>query len=163
MEIQINIILTGIGATALMDLWTVVRNKTFGTPMPNYALVGRWIAHMAHGRFQHASIAKAESRSGERVIGWAAHYLIGIAFAGLLAAIVGPAWFDSPAFLPALAIGIATVAAPFLVMQPAMGAGIAASRTPNPRAARLQSIVTHGIFGLGLYAAAVLIELFQPH
>jgi Protein of unknown function (DUF2938) len=45
------------------------------------------------------------------------------------------------------------VAAPFLLMQPGMGAGIAASRTPRPAAARLHSLVTHGIFGLGLYAA----------
>ena len=79
----------------------------------------------------------------------------------MLAAIAGASWFESPTLLPALAIGIATVAAPFLVMQPAMGAGFAASRTPNPRAARLQSIVTHAIFGLGLYVSAVLIELFQ--
>jgi hypothetical protein len=163
MELQGNIIFTGIGATALMDLWTVVRNKAFGTPMPNYALVGRWIAYMPRGRFRHASIAKAGPRGGEHVIGWTAHYVIGVAFAALLAAFAGAGWFDSPALLPALAIGLATVAAPFLVMQPAMGAGIAASRTPSPRAARLQSIVTHAIFGLGLYAAAMLIELFQQH
>ncbi|MEW6332336.1 MAG: DUF2938 family protein, partial [Pseudomonadota bacterium] len=42
-------------------------------------------------------------------------------------------------------------AAPFLVMQPGMGAGIAARRTPRPAAARVQSLVTHAIFGLGLY------------
>jgi hypothetical protein len=161
MEIQGNIILTGIGATALMDLWTIVRNKAFGTAMPNYALVGRWIAHMPAGRLRHASIAKSEPRRGEAVIGWGAHYLIGIAFAGLLAAIAGASWFQSPTLLPALAIGIATVAAPFLVMQPAMGAGIAASRAPNPRVARLQSIVTHAIFGLGLCAAAELINSFR--
>jgi hypothetical protein len=34
-----------------------------------------------------------------------------------------------------------------------MGAGVAASRTPHPAAARFQSFVTHAIFGLGLYAA----------
>lgn len=161
MESQINVILTGIGATALMDLWTIVRNKALGTAMPNYALVGRWIAHMPWGRIRHASIAKSAPRRGERVIGWAAHYFIGIAFAGLLAAIAGQAWFRNPTLLPALAVGIATVAAPFLVMQPAMGAGIAASRTPDPRAARLQSLVTHAVFGLGLYAAAVIVHLFQ--
>ena len=57
---------------------------------------------------------------------------------------------------PALLVGIGSVAAPFLVMQPGMGAGIAASRTPRPAAARLQSLVTHAIFGLGLYAAGWL-------
>ena len=41
-------------------------------------------------------------------------------------------------------------------MEPGMGAGIAASRTPRPAASRLQSLVTHTIFGIGLYAAARL-------
>ena len=39
----------------------------------------------------------------------------------------------APTFLPALLVGIGTVAAPFFILQPGMGAGIAASRTPNPR------------------------------
>ena len=50
-------------------------------------------------------------------------------------------------------VGIASLAAPFLVMQPAMGYGIAASRTPKPAAARLRSLTTHAVFGLGLYGA----------
>ena len=58
-----------------------------------------------------------------------------------------------PTIGPALIVGIGSVAAPLLVMQPGMGAGIAASRTPRPAAARLQSLLTHAIFGLGLYAA----------
>jgi hypothetical protein len=37
-----------------------------------------------------------------------------------------------------------------------MGAGVAARRTPRPGAARLQSLVTHAVFGLGLYTAAWL-------
>ena len=55
--------------------------------------------------------------------------------------------------------GIGSVAAPFFVMQPAMGAGIAASRTPRPAAARLHSLVTHTVFGLGLYATALVISV----
>jgi hypothetical protein len=47
------------------------------------------------------------------------------------------------------------VAAPFFLMQPGMGAGIAASRTPRPAAARLHSLINHAVFGLGLYLAAV--------
>jgi hypothetical protein len=46
------------------------------------------------------------------------------------------------------------VAAPFLLLQPALGAGIAASRTPRPNVARRRSLVTHLVFGLGLYLAA---------
>lgn len=94
---------------------------------------------MPRGRFRHDSIAAAPAVRGERLIGWSAHYLIGIAFAAMLPGIWGLAWIQHPTIGPALIVGIGTVAAPFLVMQPGMGAGIAASRTPNPAAARLQA------------------------
>ncbi len=158
MEIECNIVLTGAGATALMDLWMVVRRKALGTAMPDYALVGRWIAHMPGGRFSHTAIGKSPARRGERVIGWAAHYLIGIAFAAVPPLMLGAAWFDRPTIFPALATGLLTLAVPFLVMQPAMGAGFAASRTPNPSAARLQSLTTHVIFGAGLFLAAEVLR-----
>lgn len=114
---------------------------------------------IARGRFRHERIATAEPVRGERAIGWTAHYLIGIVFAGALLAICGLAWARQPTLAPALALGIATVAAPFLLMQPGMGAGIAASRTPRPNSARLQSLITHAISGLGLYAAALILNL----
>ena len=150
------ILLSGIAATALVDLWAIARLRLFGTALPNYRLVGRWIAHIPRGRIRHASIAAAELVRAEGLIGWAAHYLIGIAFAFLLLAAAGSEWFERPSLAPALAVGIATVAAPWFVMQPAMGAGIAARLTPRPAAARLQSLITHGIFGLGLYGGALL-------
>ncbi|WP_447725801.1 DUF2938 family protein [Sphingomonas koreensis] len=56
---------------------------------------------------------------------------------------------------------IGSVAAPFLLMQPPMGAGFAGSRTPHPAAARLHSLVTHAIFGLGLYAAGWIASLID--
>jgi len=95
----------------------------------------------------------------EREIGWTAEYLTGIAFAAVLLAIWGLEWVRQPTLGPALIVGIGSVAAPFLLMQPGMGAGIAASRTPRPGAARLQSLVTHAVFGLGLYAAASVLAL----
>jgi len=151
----------GAGATLAMDLWTIARRRVFGTPLADYALVGRWFAHMARGRFRHARIAAAPPVPGERVIGWTAHYLTGIAFAGALLAICGLAWARQPTLAPALALGIATVAAPFLLMQPGMGAGIAASRAPRPNAARVQSLVTHAVFGLGLYAASLALNFLS--
>jgi hypothetical protein len=145
----------GAGATVVMDLWAIARKRLLGVPSPDYGLVGRWLAHMAlSGRLRHDRISASPAVRGERLIGWAAHYLTGIAFAALLPAIWGSAWIREPTIGPALLVGVGTVAAPFLLMQPGMGAGIAASRTPRPAAARLQSVVTHAIFGLGLYAAA---------
>lgn len=148
----------GAGATALIDLWAVARRRLFGIPAPDYGLVGRWLAHMPRGRFRHDSIAAALPVQGERLIGWIAHYLIGISFAAILPAVWGREWIQHPTIGPALIVGIGTVAAPFLLMQPGMGAGLAASRTRRPGAARLQSLVTHGVFGLGLYAASRVLQ-----
>ena len=150
----------GGGATVLLDLWTIARRRAFGTPLPDYGLVGRWIAHMADGTFRHERIALAPAVHGERALGWAAHYAIGIAFAAVLVALWGFEWLERPALVPALAVGLGSVAAPFLLMQPGMGAGIAARKTPRPWAARFQSVVTHGVFGLGLYFAAQAAQLF---
>ena len=143
----------GFAATAFMDLFALVRRRVSGTPLPDYALVGRWIAHMRRGRFRHAAIAKAPAVRAERALGWAVHYATGFVFAGLLLVLAGPGWVRDPTVLPALAIGIGSVAAPFLLMQPGMGAGIAARRTPDPRAARMRSLVTHAVFGVGLFLA----------
>ena len=147
-------LLIGSGATALVDLWAIVRRRLFGTAPPNYAYVGRWFAHMLRGRFRHDSIAASGSVRGELAIGWVAHYVIGILFATLLLAIVGPQWQREPTFFPALVVGVATVVAPFLILQPGMGAGVASSRSARPIVARAQSIITHAIFGVGLYVAA---------
>jgi hypothetical protein len=146
--------LIGIGATMIMDIWGVVRRPLLGVPPPDYGMVGRWIGHMAHGKFRHDRIAAAAPIAGERVLGWSIHYIIGIAFAAGLIYIVGSAWLNHPTPAPALVFGVGTVAAPFLVMQPGMGAGVAASRSPQPTSARLQSLITHAVFGFGLWAAA---------
>ena len=154
-------VLIGVGATAVMDLWAVVRTRLLGAPSLDYGLVGRWLAHMPRGRFRHEAIDAAPPVRGEGPIGWTAHYLTGIVFAAVLLALWGLDWARHPTVGPALIVGIGSVAAPFLLMQPGMGAGIAAGRTPKPGAARLRSLVTHGVFGLGLYAAAWAVRLLD--
>jgi hypothetical protein len=145
--------LIGVGATAVMDLWGLARRRLLSVPSPDYGLVGRWLGHIARGRLRHDAISKSPPVPGERALGWTAHYAIGIAFAAILVGVWGIEWVQRPTLAPALLVGVATVAFPFLVMQPAMGAGIAGSRTRSPAAARVQSLVTHTVFGFGLYAA----------
>ena len=151
LTITAHTVMIGVGATLVMDLWALLLRRCFGVASLDLALLGRWIGHFARGRFRHASIARAASVDNEHVIGWTAHYTIGVAFAALLLAIWGLEWLSRPTLIPALIVSSATLVAPFFVMQPAMGAGIAASRTPRPNAARLRSIVTHTVYGVGLY------------
>lgn len=151
----------GAGATLLIDLWAVTRAALFDVPTPNYGLVGRWLIGIMHGEFRLDVRTAARPAAHERACGWIAHYLIGVYFAMVLLLSSGPAWLDQPTLAPAMIVGIGTVAAPFLLMQPGMGAGLAASRTRNPWSARLQSLITHSIFGIGLYGAGCLASLFH--
>jgi hypothetical protein len=151
--------LIGVGGAALMDIWSLVLRRRFGIPTLDYALLGRWIGHFPRGRFVHERIAAARPVPGERPLGWLAHYAIGVTFALLLLAIWGLDWVRSPTILPALIVGLGTIVAPWFVMQPAMGAGIAGSRTPNPTATRLRNLGTHTVYGVGLYLTALAVSL----
>ena len=124
-----HIALVGIGATALMDLWLWLLSR-LGVPSTGFAMVGRWVGHFRRGEFAHAAISKAAPVRFELGLGWATHYLIGVGYAALLVGLQGVAWLEQPTLLPALVFGALTVLAPWFVMQPAMGAGLAASRTP---------------------------------
>jgi len=161
-ELVVRSLLIGGGATIVMDLWLLLLRRGFGVRTLDYAMLGRWLGHIPRGSFVHAEIAKAVPIPGERVLGWCAHYAIGIAFAALLLSVQGLAWARSPTLAPAIVVGLATVAAPLLVLQPALGAGIASSKAPNPNAARLRSVLTHAVYGLGLYASARLWAAVLP-
>lgn len=152
----IRVVLIGLGATALMDLWLLLLQR-LNVPTLDFALVGRWVGHLRRGQWFHAAIAKAAPVRGERALGWATHYAVGVAFAALLVALRGLDWARAPSLWPALCVGAGTVLAPWLVMQPAMGAGIASSRTPAPLRNCLRGLANHTVFGAGLYLAAVAI------
>lgn len=154
-EMMVRVVLIGAGATAVMDVWLMVL-KRLNVPTLNFGFIGRWIGNGLGYRWAQEGIAKAPSVRGELLIGWVAHYAIGMVFAALLLAICGRAWTQQPTLLPALAAGVATVVAPLFIMQPAMGAGIASSRTPKPGLNVLKSLVNHAVFGAGLYLAALL-------
>jgi hypothetical protein len=131
-------------------------------PPPNYALVGRWIGHLLLGRFSHENIGAAPAIRGEAPLGWLVHYAVGVAVAALLLAVWGLEWVRNPTPGPPLFVGIATVVAPFFILQPGMGAGIAARKTPRPNVSRLRSLVAHFSFGVGLYATALIVALLFP-
>jgi hypothetical protein len=155
-EIIARAVLIGIGATIVMDLWTVIRKRVFGIASLDYRMLGRWVGHLPRGRFVHDRIGDASPVRGELILGWCAHYAIGITFAFLLLAVWGLDWARHPTPLPALIVGLGTVVAPFLILQPAMGLGIAASRAPHPNTARLRSLLTHTVYGIGLFVSALL-------
>lgn len=148
----------GIGATALLDIWAIVLNKVFGQSRPNWGLVGRWVAHLPSGKVFHDNIGDAAPVAGERAIGWIFHYAIGALYGLILIVFTGAGWLANPTFLPAFILGMVTVLAAWLLLQPGLGAGWFASRTPNPMKVRALNIVGHTVFALGLYGTALLLK-----
>ena len=85
-----------------------------------------------------------------------------MAFAALLLTTAGLDWAHAPSLPPALGIGVVTVLAPWLLLQPALGAGIASSKTPAPLFNATKSLVTHTVYGVGLYLAGLLAASLWP-
>jgi hypothetical protein len=138
-----------------MDLVALLLKHAFSVVLPSYCLVGRWFCHMRHGTFTHASIANAPQQTHECIVGWIAHYVIGVVYGLMLVSVDSGSWLARPTLLPALFFGLGTVLVPFLIMQPSFGLGVAGSKTANPAQVRLRSVMAHTTFGIGLYVSAV--------
>jgi len=152
-------IFIGIGATMTFDLWGLFLKHAFKIPPSNFCLVGRWVLYMPEGIFRHSNIGSAHQKSAECTVGWITHYLTGVTFAVGFVAFMGSNWFQHPTLIPALIFGIITVSAPFFIMQPALGLGVAASKSSNPAQARVRSLINHIVFGFGLYVFGSLARL----
>jgi hypothetical protein len=152
-ELVARSLLIGAGATLALDSWAAVLRR-FGIPSLRIEHLGRWIGHLPRGRWRHEDIARAAPVRAEALLGWGAHYAIGVSFAALLLISTGLGWVRSPTLLPPLCVGIVTVLCPWFVLQPAIGAGIASSKTRNPVRNALKSLLTHTVFGIGLFLAA---------
>jgi len=154
--------LVGMAGTVLLDIWALFLAGIMSVPPTNWAMVGRWLGNMAHGKFHHASIGAAEPVKGELTIGWVAHYIIGIGYGLLLLALLGAAWLKEPTVLPPLILSWVLLIAPYFMMMPGMGMGFAGSKTPNPAITRIKSAVAHSVFGLGMYLAAETLAHLWP-
>jgi len=144
-------ILIGIIGTIGLDIWALAVRRLFSLPATNWAMIGRWVAHIPRGRFFHSPIAASEEVDHELTIGWCVHYLTGVFYGVLYLFIVKLIPGGTPSLLSALIFGLATLAAPWLIMQPGLGLGFFASNTPNPWRTRLINVSMHLAFALAMY------------
>jgi len=149
--------LMGLVATVFMDVWAILLAALGVQGRPDWAMPGRWFAHLFRGKLFHASIAEAAEVPGERAIGWAFHYGVGIVYGIVLAAIMGPAWLAAPTFLPAWIFALLTILAGWCLLHPGMGLGWFASKTQDPWKGRLLGLATHTVFGFGLWITALVL------
>ncbi len=154
-ELGLYTVAMGCGATIVMDVWNQFLAR-LGIKSLNFRFLGRWIGHLPRGVLIHKNIAAAEPIAGELWIGYCAHYSIGIGIAATHIFVWGVEWLQYPSLLPAMATGIVTVLAPYFILQPGLGLGIASSKAPSPARSRIKSLASHTAFGLGLYISALI-------
>lgn len=146
----------GLLATVLMDLWAVVLNRAAGQPLPNWGMVGRWVASLPSGQVFHDDIGAVAPVTGERMIGWGFHYAVGVIYGIVLAGIMGATWLAAPTFMPAWVFSLLMIGFGWFLLQPGLGVGWAASKTPQPWKARGLGLAAHTVFGAGLWMGALL-------
>lgn len=149
----------GAVATVVIDLWALVL-KSFGLPTANWAMIGRWLGHMPRGQFVQPHIADAGPVNGERIFGWVFHYAVGIVYGIAWLWIVRDLMQRTPGLLSAIVFSLVLIVTPWFIMQPGLGHGIAASRTPKPWLVRGLNITVHTLFGVGLYLGWLLLNRF---
>lgn len=150
--------LVGIGGTVVLDLWAAIMQRALGVPAVNWAMVGRWVGHMPKGRFAHQNIGRASPVRAEHALGWIVHYVIGAAYGLLLVGLWGVQWLREPTLFAPMVLALCLLVAPYFLMMPGMGAGIAGANTPKPNVTRLKSVVGHSVFGFGMYMTAIMIK-----
>jgi hypothetical protein len=106
---------------------------------------------MRDGKFTHKSIGSSPPIVHESILGWVFHYVVGCIYAALYLAYVNIAHVGQPTLVSAVLFGLVTILSPWLLMQPALGLGICASKAPRPTLVRMQNVIIHTIFGLVLY------------
>ena len=60
MDTVFHAVITGIGATLVMDVWSLFQKYIINIPPLKYALVGRWVLWMFKGKFRHNTIVSAQ-------------------------------------------------------------------------------------------------------
>lgn len=161
-EVLFKAALVGVGGTFVLDLWALFMTRVMGVAATDWAMVGRWFGNMPRGQLIQAAMSKAEPVKGELAIGWIAHYAIGVGYGLLLLAFWGKVWLAQPTFLPPMILAWVLLVAPYFMMMPGMGMGVAGSRTLKPNVTRLKSVVGHSVFGVGMYATAVALARTWP-
>ncbi|WP_130734014.1 DUF2938 family protein [Flavobacterium sp. J27] len=141
-------LLLGLGATFLTDLWSFIL-RFFGVKSGGLLIVGSWLS---------TNILNLNlSTSQNWVLGWSAHYLIGIIFSFLFFKI-NSKWLNNPKLSISIYFGLVSTIFPLFIAWPIMGFGIAFSNTPIQSILIIKTFTIHLVYGVGLFLTSISIK-----
>ena len=119
-------------------------------PGPWPEVHGRWllvVSQMSNGQLIASLRSQQPEAKHETPTGWGVHYTFGIAYAYVLFILIQLGIFE-PTITHGLVFGVVSVSVLWLFFMPAMGNGIMASKTPNPKVVCTLALMMHSLFGL---------------
>jgi hypothetical protein len=146
-------VIVGILATLTMDAVAVIALQFgIGGRGPRRSgpdLIGRWIGYLLQGKFRHTDILQTPPLRGELLLGFAAHYSIGIVLVLVYLSLLALA-HATPTALSAILYGTATTVLPWFLMFPSQGMGWLGWDAPGDARLARASLFNHIVFGLGI-------------
>lgn len=153
LDLAYTALITGIAGTIAMDLSNYAFSRVGLILKIDVAMIGRMAAGWAKGRFSYGNPSELKSVTHETLLGYLAHYVIGIS----LAVVYLAAWELSvdgpPSPYWATLYGFVTTAVSEFYVYPSMGLGVCGRRSPERLKAGLSPVVNHLFFGLGMGVA----------
>jgi Protein of unknown function (DUF2938) len=146
-------VIVGILATVTMDFVAVIGLGLGiagrGPRRTGPDLIGRWVGYLLRGKFKHSDILQTPRLRGELLLGFAAHYSIGIVLTLVYFGVLAVA-HARPTALSAILYGTATTGLPWFVMFPSQGMGWLGRDAPGGAHLARASLFNHIMFGLAI-------------
>ncbi|MGJ8514122.1 DUF2938 family protein [Carnimonas bestiolae] len=150
-------LVVGCIATLLLDAWTLLLSKAAGLGGSNWGVVGQWVQGLPQGKFFHLGDAAPAVSQQDKAVGWLFHYVVGVVYALLMVLIGGAHFITAPYWTPIIWVGFTlSTLCGLLILVPALGGGLLASKTPNQTKAIGLMLAGHAVFTIGLYIGAQL-------
>ena len=118
--VGLKIVIVGVGACAVFDVWQRIFQWLTGTPPSNWALVGRWaIGLLTQGRLMVRDFEVQPDRGNELGVGWLVHYGIAISYAAIFMLLM-KANILAADFADGVLFGVVSVVVPWLFFSHAL-------------------------------------------
>ena len=146
----LQIIIVGVGACVIFDLWQRVFYWLTDIPPTNWSIVGRWtFGLMTKGQLIASDIESQSERQNELLLGWAVHYVIALGYATIYAFLMLLGVVET-GVVDGILFGVTSVIVPWFFFLPCLGKGVMARLTPKPLRVCLMALMMHSLFGFSL-------------
>ena len=146
----VQILIVGVSACAIFDLWQRLFQKLTAIPPSNWAIVGRWsLGLMTGGQLIARDLESQAERKNELAVGWLVHYGVAIGYAAVYAWLIHATILQT-GLVDGLIFGVISVVVPWFFFLPCLGKGILARLTPNPPLVCALTLMMHSLFGVSI-------------